>query len=98
MVNLISFQDNGKLDKMPKFDKLTYSDSGKYEVVVTMGALIKKASFELVVEGKDFVTVTQIWLFCCYWAHSTLFLKNRFLYLFLMIEIFIQRSRFPSLT
>uniref|UniRef100_A0A8C7MJR5 Activated leukocyte cell adhesion molecule b n=1 Tax=Oncorhynchus kisutch TaxID=8019 RepID=A0A8C7MJR5_ONCKI len=44
-------KDNGKLDKMPKFDKLTYSDSGKYEVVVTMGALIKKASFELVVEG-----------------------------------------------
>uniref|UniRef100_A0A8C7W2I4 Activated leukocyte cell adhesion molecule b n=1 Tax=Oncorhynchus mykiss TaxID=8022 RepID=A0A8C7W2I4_ONCMY len=35
----------------PTFDKLTYSDSGKYEVVVTMGALIKKASFELVVEG-----------------------------------------------
>ncbi|CDQ68794.1 unnamed protein product [Oncorhynchus mykiss] len=44
-------KDNDKLDKMPKFDKLTYSDSGKYEVVVTMGALIKKASFELVVEG-----------------------------------------------
>uniref|UniRef100_A0A4W5QSD4 Activated leukocyte cell adhesion molecule b n=1 Tax=Hucho hucho TaxID=62062 RepID=A0A4W5QSD4_9TELE len=43
--------DNGKLDKMPKFDKLTYSDSGKYEVVVTMGALIKNAFFELVVEG-----------------------------------------------
>uniref|UniRef100_A0A4W5QJT2 Activated leukocyte cell adhesion molecule b n=1 Tax=Hucho hucho TaxID=62062 RepID=A0A4W5QJT2_9TELE len=44
-------KDNGKLDSSPKFDKLTYSDSGKYEVVVTMGALIKKASFELVVEG-----------------------------------------------
>ncbi|KAM9451966.1 CD166 antigen homolog A-like isoform 1-T1 [Salvelinus alpinus] len=44
-------KDNGKLDSSPTFDKLTYSDSGKYEVVVTMGALIKKASFELVVEG-----------------------------------------------
>uniref|UniRef100_A0A674EFV1 Activated leukocyte cell adhesion molecule b n=1 Tax=Salmo trutta TaxID=8032 RepID=A0A674EFV1_SALTR len=44
-------KDNGKLDSSPKFDKLTYSDSGKYEVVVTMGALIKKDSFELVVEG-----------------------------------------------
>uniref|UniRef100_A0A8C7SB02 Activated leukocyte cell adhesion molecule b n=1 Tax=Oncorhynchus mykiss TaxID=8022 RepID=A0A8C7SB02_ONCMY len=44
-------KDNGKLDSRPTFDKLTYSDSGKYEVVVTMGALIKKASFELVVEG-----------------------------------------------
>uniref|UniRef100_A0A8C8LM37 Ig-like domain-containing protein n=1 Tax=Oncorhynchus tshawytscha TaxID=74940 RepID=A0A8C8LM37_ONCTS len=44
-------KDNGKLDSRPTFDKLTYSDSGKYEVVVTMGPLIKKASFELVVEG-----------------------------------------------
>uniref|UniRef100_A0A8C7WHH6 Activated leukocyte cell adhesion molecule b n=1 Tax=Oncorhynchus mykiss TaxID=8022 RepID=A0A8C7WHH6_ONCMY len=48
---LASISSSIKLYKMPKFDKLTYSDSGKYEVVVTMGALIKKASFELVVEG-----------------------------------------------
>uniref|UniRef100_A0A6Q2ZKU6 Ig-like domain-containing protein n=1 Tax=Esox lucius TaxID=8010 RepID=A0A6Q2ZKU6_ESOLU len=44
-------KDNSKLDKQPKFNKLTYTDSGKYEVVVTMGTLIKKASFELIVEG-----------------------------------------------
>ncbi|XP_071214580.1 CD166 antigen homolog isoform X3 [Salvelinus alpinus] len=48
-------KDNGKLDSSPTFDKLTYSDSGKYEVVVTMGALIKKASFELVVEAEEAV-------------------------------------------
>ncbi|KAJ8006286.1 hypothetical protein DPEC_G00126750 [Dallia pectoralis] len=44
-------KDNIKLDKQPKFDKLTYADTGKYEVVVTMGTLIKKATFELIVEG-----------------------------------------------
>lgn len=45
-------QDNVKLDKEPRFTKLTYSDSGRYECEVTMGLLSRKASFELVVEGK----------------------------------------------
>jgi hypothetical protein len=53
-----------------------------------MGALIKKASFELVVEGKDFGTFTQLRLLCCYWSHSTLFFKDRFLYLLLIIDLY----------
>ncbi|KAL0973259.1 hypothetical protein UPYG_G00201120 [Umbra pygmaea] len=44
-------KDNVKLNKQPAFEKLTYADSGKYEVVVTMGPLNKTAYFELVVEG-----------------------------------------------
>ncbi|KAM7412942.1 hypothetical protein PAMA_020367 [Pampus argenteus] len=44
-------KDNAKLNKEPKFSKLTYSDSGLYECIVTMGPLSRKASFELVVEG-----------------------------------------------
>lgn len=44
-------KDNVKLDKEPKFPKVTYSDSGRYECDVTMGLLSRKASFELVVEG-----------------------------------------------
>lgn len=42
---------NVKLDEEPKFTKLTYSDSGFYEYEVTMGALTRNASFELVVQG-----------------------------------------------
>ncbi|XP_061734030.1 CD166 antigen homolog A isoform X2 [Nerophis ophidion] len=44
-------KDKVKLQKEPKFHKLTYSDSGHYECEVTMGALIKKLSFKLLVEG-----------------------------------------------
>ncbi|XP_039986060.1 CD166 antigen homolog isoform X2 [Xiphias gladius] len=44
-------KDNVKLDKEPKFTKLTYLDSGRYECKVTMGLLSRKASFELLVEG-----------------------------------------------
>lgn len=42
---------NVKLNKEPKFTKLIYNDAGVYEYEVTMGALSKKASFELVVQG-----------------------------------------------
>lgn len=45
-------QDNVKLNKEPKFTKVAFSDSGRYECDVTMGLLGQKASFELVVEGK----------------------------------------------
>lgn len=45
-------QDNVKLDKEPKFTKVIFSESGRYECEVTMGLLSRKASFELVVEGK----------------------------------------------
>uniref|UniRef100_H2SSX6 Activated leukocyte cell adhesion molecule b n=1 Tax=Takifugu rubripes TaxID=31033 RepID=H2SSX6_TAKRU len=44
-------KDNFKLNKEPKFTKVTYSDAGRYECDVTMGLLNQKASFELVVEG-----------------------------------------------
>uniref|UniRef100_A0A672ZD87 CD166 antigen homolog n=1 Tax=Sphaeramia orbicularis TaxID=375764 RepID=A0A672ZD87_9TELE len=44
-------KDNIKLDKEPQFTALTYSDSGFYECEVTVGALSRKASFELGVEG-----------------------------------------------
>ncbi|XP_077422536.1 CD166 antigen homolog A-like isoform X2 [Vanacampus margaritifer] len=44
-------KDNVKLDKEPKFNKLKYSDSGRYESEVKMGAMSKKESFDLVVEG-----------------------------------------------
>ncbi|XP_029027792.1 CD166 antigen homolog isoform X2 [Betta splendens] len=49
-------KDNVKLDKQPEFKKLTYSDSGHYECVVTMGPLTRKASFHLVVEGAPVIT------------------------------------------
>ncbi len=45
-------QDNVKLEKEPKFAKVNYSDSGRYECEVTMGLLSRKAAFELIVEGK----------------------------------------------
>lgn len=44
-------KDNVKLDKEPKFTKLTYTNTGVYEYEVTMGALSEKASFELIVQG-----------------------------------------------
>ncbi|CAB1417481.1 unnamed protein product [Pleuronectes platessa] len=44
-------KDNVKLNKEPKFTKLTYSDSGLYECKVKMGHLSQKASFELLVKG-----------------------------------------------
>ncbi|XP_028429285.1 CD166 antigen homolog A isoform X1 [Perca flavescens] len=44
-------KDNVKLDKEPKFTKLTYAHSGVYECEVTNGALSLKASFELAVQG-----------------------------------------------
>uniref|UniRef100_A0A3Q2YJ14 Activated leukocyte cell adhesion molecule b n=1 Tax=Hippocampus comes TaxID=109280 RepID=A0A3Q2YJ14_HIPCM len=44
-------KDNVKLDKEPEFTELKYSDSGRYESDVKMGALSKKVFFDLVVEG-----------------------------------------------
>ncbi|XP_045930307.1 CD166 antigen homolog A-like [Micropterus dolomieu] len=44
-------KDNVKLDKVPRFTKVTYSDSGLYECEVTVGLLSRKAAFDLVVEG-----------------------------------------------
>lgn len=44
-------KDNVKLNKEPKFTKLVFSDTGRYECDVSMGLLSRKAAFELVVEG-----------------------------------------------
>lgn len=49
-------KDNVKMDKEPKFTKVTFSDSGRYECEVTMGTLTRKASFELVVEGAPVIS------------------------------------------
>lgn len=45
------FQDK-KTVKEPKFSKLTYADSGRYECEVSMAGLVKNQSFELTVEGQ----------------------------------------------
>lgn len=70
----IFIQDNVKLDKEPKFAKVTYSDSGRYECDVTMGLLSRKASFELVVEGKYFRD-TQKLFFLLFFNLFTLLLR-----------------------
>ncbi|XP_061074222.1 CD166 antigen homolog isoform X2 [Conger conger] len=44
-------KDNEKLEKLPKFDKLKYADSGKYECEFSMAGLTQRHSFTLVVEG-----------------------------------------------
>nr|XP_020510246.1 CD166 antigen homolog A-like isoform X2 [Labrus bergylta] len=44
-------KDNVKLDKEPKFSKVNYAHSGRYECEVTLGLLSRKVSFELAVEG-----------------------------------------------
>ncbi|KAB5550235.1 hypothetical protein PHYPO_G00051470 [Pangasianodon hypophthalmus] len=49
-------KNNIKLDGEPKFDKVKYSDSGVYECVVSMAGLVKKASFELSVQGAPVIT------------------------------------------
>ncbi|XP_073344637.1 CD166 antigen homolog A-like [Pagrus major] len=49
-------KDNVKLDKEPKFTKVTFSESGRYDCEVTMGLLSRKASFELVVEGAPVIS------------------------------------------
>lgn len=54
---LLFGQNNFKLNKEPKFTKVTYSDSGRYECNVTMGLLNQKASFELVVEGEIYTQI-----------------------------------------
>uniref|UniRef100_A0A672LJ46 CD166 antigen homolog n=1 Tax=Sinocyclocheilus grahami TaxID=75366 RepID=A0A672LJ46_SINGR len=46
---------NTKLNSLPKFHKLTYSDSGVYECIVSMAGLKKTQTFELVVEGSPVI-------------------------------------------
>ncbi|KAK7171690.1 hypothetical protein R3I93_004099 [Phoxinus phoxinus] len=46
---------NIKLDSLPKFDKLKYSDSGVYECVVSMAGLKKTRTFELIVQGSPVI-------------------------------------------
>ncbi|XP_050985925.1 activated leukocyte cell adhesion molecule b isoform X2 [Labeo rohita] len=46
---------NTKLNSLPKFDKLTYSDSGMYECIVSMTGLKETRTFQLVVEGSPVI-------------------------------------------
>ncbi|KAF4085913.1 hypothetical protein AMELA_G00100680 [Ameiurus melas] len=50
-------KDNIRLNGKPKFDKLKYSDSGVYECVVSVGGLVKKASFVMSVQGAPVITM-----------------------------------------
>lgn len=44
-------QDNRKLDKLPDFSQLTYSDAGLYVCDVSVEGIRRSFSFELTVEG-----------------------------------------------
>ncbi|XP_048017274.1 activated leukocyte cell adhesion molecule b isoform X2 [Megalobrama amblycephala] len=46
---------NNDLNRLPKFDKLKYSDSGVYECVVSMAGLKKTQTFELIVQGSPVI-------------------------------------------
>jgi len=49
---LVQFlQDNRKLDKLPDFSQLTYSDAGLYVCNVSIEGIRHSLSFELTVEG-----------------------------------------------
>ncbi|XP_056139682.1 CD166 antigen homolog A-like [Lampris incognitus] len=48
-------KDNVKLPKQPDFDKVAYSDTGRYELEMSLGPLSRKASFELIVEGAPII-------------------------------------------
>ncbi len=49
-------QDNRKLDKLPDFSKLTYSDAGLYVCDVSIEGIKRSLSFELTVEGRIYYT------------------------------------------
>ncbi|KAG9351538.1 hypothetical protein JZ751_022789 [Albula glossodonta] len=44
-------KDNGKLDKQPRFDNLTYSDAGYYVVDFSVAGINQSKVFQLVVQG-----------------------------------------------
>ncbi|XP_059206991.1 CD166 antigen homolog [Centropristis striata] len=52
----VSWTKNGRAVKEPEFGNLTYADAGFYDCEVSMAGLIKRQSFELVVEGKPEIT------------------------------------------
>ncbi|XP_071317643.1 CD166 antigen homolog A isoform X3 [Trachinotus anak] len=52
----VSWAKNGKAVKEPEFSRLTYADAGLYQCEVSMSGLIRRQSFELVVEGKPVIT------------------------------------------
>ncbi|XP_029304210.1 CD166 antigen homolog A [Cottoperca gobio] len=52
----VSWTKNGKAMKEPVFSKLTYADAGVYVCEVSMTGLMRRQSFELVVEGKPVIT------------------------------------------
>ncbi|XP_060799758.1 activated leukocyte cell adhesion molecule b isoform X2 [Neoarius graeffei] len=50
-------KNNVTLNGKPKFDRLEYSDAGVYECVVSVAGLVKKALFELSVQGAPVITM-----------------------------------------
>lgn len=44
---------DGKAVKEPKFNKLAYADSGVYVCEVSLAGLVRRQSFELMVEGQS---------------------------------------------
>lgn len=44
-------QNNGKLDKLPDFGKLTYADTGLYVLEMSVAGIKKSHQFELHVQG-----------------------------------------------
>ncbi|XP_010900058.2 CD166 antigen homolog A [Esox lucius] len=48
-------KDNGKLDKVPTFERVTYSDAGFYVCEVSVPGLKRSQSFQLEVEGKPVI-------------------------------------------
>ncbi|XP_008300268.1 CD166 antigen homolog isoform X2 [Stegastes partitus] len=52
----VSWTQNGKPVKEPEFSKLTYADAGVYVCEASIDGLVRRQSFELVVEGKPSIT------------------------------------------
>lgn len=48
-------KNNGKLDKMPAFGKLTYADAGLYVLEMSVAGIKKSHQFELHVQGKPLI-------------------------------------------
>ncbi|XP_062262309.1 CD166 antigen homolog A [Platichthys flesus] len=52
----VSWTKDGKRVEEPKFSKLSYAHAGEYICKVSMNGLMRRQSFELIVEGKPVIT------------------------------------------
>lgn len=60
------------LDTEPNFPKLSFSDAGHYECVVTMGQLTRKSSSVLQVKGKDVKVTSYVFFLMMDQSHKSL--------------------------